>query len=294
MAKIICFLHLTLSESTVYLTFTMFHPRFSRLISFRNNKLTDLNRYHVRSVATSEKLEDTDDFPTFEEEFKANHIETNLFQKSLLTVGSAAIALFDPRADMIACLGETTGEHALKHMREQMLNTEEGAAILRERPRINSKTLNQDWLSKLPEDTIGRTYHDFMIDNKITADSRLPVQFVQDIELGYVMQRYREVHDLVHSSLRMRTSLLGEVTIKWVEGLQTGLPMCIGGAIFGAVRLKPKHRRLYINHYLPWALKTGSTAKFLQGVYFEKRWEQSVDDFCNEMNIVPFQLPKNK
>lgn len=269
----------------------MFRPHFSRLISIRNNKLFDFN-HHVKKVATNVKLEDVDDFQAFEEEFKTNHIETNCFQKAFLTFGSAAIALFDPRADMIANLGETTGEHALKHMKEKIMETEEGAAILRERPRINSKTLNQDWLSKLPENTIGRTYHEFMIDNKITADSRLPVQFVQDVELGYVMQRYREVHDLVHSTLRMRTSLLGEVTIKWVEGLQTGLPMCIGGAIFGAVRLKPKHRKLYINHYLPWALKTGSTAKFMQGVYFEKRWEQTLDDFYNEMNIVPFQLPK--
>lgn len=33
----------------------------------------------------------------------------------------------------------------------------------------------------------------------------------------------------------------GEVTVKWVEAYQTGLPMCIGGAIFGPIRLKPKY-----------------------------------------------------
>ena len=32
----------------------------------------------------------------------------------------------------------------------------------------------------------------------------------------------------------------GEVTVKWVEGIQTRLPMCIGGGLFGAIRLSPK------------------------------------------------------
>lgn len=32
----------------------------------------------------------------------------------------------------------------------------------------------------------------------------------------------------------------GEVTVKWVEAIQTKLPMCVGGAIFGPIRLKTK------------------------------------------------------
>jgi ubiquinone biosynthesis protein Coq4 len=35
----------------------------------------------------------------------------------------------------------------------------------------------------------------------------------------------------------MPTDMVGEVMVKWVEGLQTGLPMCIGGAILGPLRL---------------------------------------------------------
>lgn len=53
--------------------------------------------------------------------------------------------------------------------------------------------------------------------------------------------------------------------MKWVEGIQTRLPMCISGGIWGAGRLKPKHRQLYMKHYLPWAIHTGNNAKFLQG-----------------------------
>lgn len=75
----------------------------------------------------------------------------------------------------------------------------------------------------------------------VTPDSRMPVRFMDDPELAYVMTRYRECHDLVHTILGMPTNMLGEVSVKWVEALNTGLPMCYGGAIFGAMRLRPKY-----------------------------------------------------
>jgi len=74
----------------------------------------------------------------------------------------------------------------------------------------------------------------------VSPDDRTAVQYIDDIELAYVMQRYREVHDILHAMLLMPTTMLGEVSVKWVEGLQTRLPMCIAGAIFGASRLRSK------------------------------------------------------
>lgn len=63
---------------------------------------------------------------------------------------------------------------------------------------------------------------------------------MKDFQLSYVMQRYREVHDIFHAILLMPTTMLGEVTVKWVEALQLQLPMCINGAILGAARLRPR------------------------------------------------------
>ncbi len=37
------------------------------------------------------------------------------------------------------------------------------------------------------------------------------VRFVDDVELAYVMQRYREVHDLVHTILDMPINMLGNI-----------------------------------------------------------------------------------
>ncbi|KAL1517429.1 hypothetical protein ABEB36_001194 [Hypothenemus hampei] len=227
----------------------------------------------------------------FQVEFEKHHCSINFFQKSLLTMGSAAISLLNPhRGDMIACLGETTGHDALKYMKSCMESSKEGLKILKERPRINTNTVNLQYLSSLPQDTLGHTYYRFLDKNGVTPDSRLPVQFVDDIELAYVIQRYREVHDLIHTVLQMPTNMLGEVTVKWVEAIQFKLPMCIGGAIFGPIRLKPKHRQLYMNYYLPWAIKSGKNAEFLLNIYFEDRWEQKLSDFYREVNIHPLEI----
>ena len=71
-------------------------------------------------------------------------------------------------------------------------------------------------------------------------DERLPVQFVDDAELSYVMRRYREIHDLIHATLGMPTNMIGEVTVKVFEGIQTGLPMCVAGGLLGPIRLGQK------------------------------------------------------
>ncbi len=71
-------------------------------------------------------------------------------------------------------------------------------------------------------------------------DDRYPVQFVDEMPLAYVMQRYREVHDLFHTLLGMPTNMLGEIVVKWVEGIQLGLPLGILGGLVGPIRLGPK------------------------------------------------------
>jgi ubiquinone biosynthesis protein Coq4 len=68
----------------------------------------------------------------------------------------------------------------------------------------------------------------------------------------------------------------GEVVVKWIEGIQTGLPMCVTGGIFGATRLRPKQRAKYVTDYLPWAIQVGFTARPLLHIYFEQRWDDSI------------------
>ncbi|MPC11414.1 Ubiquinone biosynthesis protein COQ4, mitochondrial [Portunus trituberculatus] len=186
---------------------------------------------------------------------------------------------------MVAVLGETTGNKALIRLYARMSDDPEGSRILVDKPRISSSTVDLDALRELPADSLGRAYIRFLEDNKVTPDSRLPVQFVDDPELAYVMQRYREGHDLFHTILGMPTNMLGEVAVKWVEAIQTGLPMCYGGAVFGPLRFRPKQRQKYVSTYLPWAIRVGRNARLLMNIYFEERWEQSVHDVRAEFGI---------
>ncbi|XP_014476724.1 PREDICTED: UDP-sugar transporter UST74c-like [Dinoponera quadriceps] len=223
---------------------------------------------------------------TFLEDYAKHRVSLSPLQRVLLTAGSAAISLANPhRGDMIACLGEITGTNALVHCHRMLKSTAEGQRILEQKPRINTSTVDLSYLKDLPPGTVGRIYRDFLDNNNVSPDDRMTVRYVDDTELAYVMQRYREVHDIFHAVLLMPTTMLGEVSVKWVEALQMHLPMCVGAAIFGASRLRPRQRQLYLKHYLPWSVDTGRKAKFLLGVYYEERWEQSLEDLHKEMNI---------
>lgn len=213
-------------------------------------------------------------------------IETTRIQRLFLQIGSSAAAILDPhRHDMIACYGETSGADALAAVLRKMDASDEGSRILRDRPRINSTAVDLNALGRMPDDTFGYAYKKFLDDNNVTPDSRMPVKFLTDERLAYAMTRYRESHDLIHTVLGMPTNMLGEVTVKWIEALNIGLPMCYSGAVFGALRLRPKQRKLYSEHYLPWALTTGKQLKPLMNVYWEQRWQQNIHELRHELGI---------
>ncbi|CAD5112558.1 DgyrCDS1768 [Dimorphilus gyrociliatus] len=224
------------------------------------------------------------------------HIQTTKFQKFLLGMGSGILALTNPkRGDMVALMGESTGECSLKYMQSCMSNDPTGRRILADQPRINSATVDLDELAKLPEGTLGHEYIRFLNENGIHPDDRLPVEFVDDPSLAYVMTRYREIHDLVHLLCGMPTNMLGEVVVKVVEGLQTRLPMCVLGGLGGPIRLGPKHRNIYFTTHFPFAVQTGLKAKSFFNVYFEEEWETDLEELRNRLNIpkIP-QTPKLK
>ena len=77
------------------------------------------------------------------------------------------MGLYDPwRADMVAVNGEVAGAPALAYMHSRMKNSSEGRLVLKERPRITTKTVDYEALSSLPDGTLGKvnvytTLHDY-------------------------------------------------------------------------------------------------------------------------------------
>lgn len=76
---------------------------------------------------------------------------------------------------MVAALGETTACSSLSRMRDVMLNDPEGRKILKDRPRVNSITVDMDQLARYSEGTFGRAYVTWLERCGVTPDTREPV-----------------------------------------------------------------------------------------------------------------------
>ena len=78
---------------------------------------------------------------------------------------------------MVAALGETTAGPVLPRLLDHMLESAEGRRILKERPRINTNTVDMAALARLPENTFGHTYVTWLERCGVTPDTRDPVRF---------------------------------------------------------------------------------------------------------------------
>lgn len=135
---------------------------------------------------------------------------------------------------------------------------------------------------------------------QVTPDTREPVKNYRgdDEELAYVLLRYRQCHDFMHTLLNVPTSLPAELALKWFEWQQTGMPMTLAAATIGPLRLTPlwpfqdeRHAQDfdYWRQYLPWAIKAGADADFLLAVHWERYFAVDVDELRARYNIVPFK-----
>eukprot|EP00904_Undaria_pinnatifida_P000252 jgi/Undpi1/10227/HiC_scaffold_28.g12680.m1 len=245
------------------------------------------------------------------------HLPTSPLQRTAMAGWAAVSALMAPeRADMVATLGEVTGRSALERLYRTMLTDPEGREVLRARPVINGATVDLAALAALPNGTFGKGYSDFMEGNKFSPDSRSAVQFVDDPDLAYVMRRYREVHDLWHVLSGLPPTVEGELALKWFELIQTGLPVCALGAVFGPLALPSAEgrgngsgsstgakegghkyggggggrrggsREVLARTYVPWAIRAGrNTRRPLMCVWYERRWEQPLEAVRRELGF---------
>ncbi|KOC13949.1 ubiquinone biosynthesis protein [Aspergillus flavus AF70] len=214
------------------------------------------------------------------------HVPLNFVERGALAVGSAVGALLNPRrADLIAACGEATATpYFIYRLRDAMLSDPTGRQILRERPRITSETLPLPYLRSLPENSVGRTYAAWLDREGVSPDTRDNVQYIDDEECAYAMQRYRECHDFYHAVTGLPTFVEGEIALKAFEFLNTLIPMT-GLSMFAAVRLKPAERERFFALWLPWAVRSGLASKELINVYWEKILEKDVDELRGELGI---------
>lgn len=215
------------------------------------------------------------------------HIPLYNIEKMMMFVGSGIGAYFHPeRNEFIVGLGEATAiKPVLKRLQRQMLSDPIGRQILKERPRMTSTSLDLEYLKSLPSNTIGNTYIQWLEKEGVSPDTRVPVRYIDDAELAYIYQRYRECHDFYHSITGLPIIIEGEIAVKVLEFMNIGMPMSGLGALFAPFHLR-KHQmnRLYSVYY-PWAIKSGLESKPLINVYWENILEDDVNEFRERMGI---------
>ncbi|VDP15215.1 unnamed protein product [Onchocerca flexuosa] len=179
-------------------------------------------------------------------------------------------------------------EEILEKKGEEIRKGIELIDFAKDRPRITSATIDLTYLRTLPHGTLGKEYTIFLERLNTTPDDRPAVKFVDDDDLHYIMQRYRETHDFTHLLLQMKTTLLDEIAVKYFEGLQLGLPMCVLGGVFAGLRLNPKRQRAFVQQYLPWCVEQAVNSRLLIAVDWENHFEKSISELQKAYSISPF------
>ncbi|KAJ5884996.1 hypothetical protein N7495_009506 [Penicillium taxi] len=214
------------------------------------------------------------------------HVPLTTIERGVLAVGSAIGAVLNPyRGDLIATLGEATATpYFIYRLRNAMLHDPTGRRILRDRPRITSESLNLPYLRSLPENSVGRAYVKWLDREGVSPDTRTSVQYIDDPECAYVMQRYRECHDFYHAITGLPIFVEGELALKALEFLNTLIPMT-GLSLFAYVRMKPAEKERFLKLHLPWAVKNGLASKEFINVYWEEILEKDVDELRAELHL---------
>lgn len=139
----------------------------------------------------------------------------------------------------------------------------------------------------LPENTFGAAYARFMGSRNFSPDDRPPVRFMDTDELAYVAMRAREIHDFWHTLFGLPTNLIGESALKVIEFEQMYLPMCLMSVVGGTARFSERQRKLFYQHYFPWAIRAGMQCTDLMCVYYEQHFHEDLEDVRRKWGIVP-------
>lgn len=116
-------------------------------------------------------------------------------------------------------------------------------------------------------------------------DGRAAIRFIADPDLAYIMLRYRQCHDFWHTLTGLPPTVLGELALKWLEVIQTGLPVAALSATVGSLRLSAEERRILNEVYLPWAVRVGQNSEYLLNVYYEEEFEADIEELRARLRI---------
>jgi ubiquinone biosynthesis protein COQ4 len=184
---------------------------------------------------------------------------------------------------------EITGRPRYRRVLAEMAGSDAYRELMRDRPELSSSQVDYDALRALPKATLGGAYVRHLDGNGLTADSQAaPTQYVDDPDMAYLMRRFRQTHDVWHVLLGLGVTGHEEVIIHWFSWGQLRLPVSAMIMIFGTMKHLVLERRWgALRNSAIDAYRSGRDAKPLLGVYWERMWDQPLDQVQARVGLRP-------
>lgn len=217
-------------------------------------------------------------------------------QRLATFIHSSITAIRNPRrADCVAAVGEVTGSYALSCMLRGMKSNVTGRRILIDRPLVDDVAVHRaanaaTTITEGGKITFGQAYTDFIRKHSFDPNDRSSIKYLHNPELAYVMTRYRQCHDYFHVLTGLPPTVLGELGLKILELMQTGLPLAALSATSATIsgQLSLREKEVLWSIYLPWAVRVGRGTMKEHGlmcVYYEEEFDTELDELRERMGI---------
>ena len=148
------------------------------------------------------------------------HVPLHRYEKLLLFAISGWNSFFHPEDGYnIVQLGEATALPVfLENLKQTMLSDSSGRRILKEQPNITTEILHMDKLAKLPHNTFGYVYYQWLKEKTFLRTLEHLSNLSTILCMHISLRRYRQCHDFYHVITNMPIIIEGEITIKALEG----------------------------------------------------------------------------
>lgn len=186
------------------------------------------------------------------------------------------------------------GRPALKRGLRRFRTTEVGARVLHDRIDLIDTLRDRESLAALPAGTLGRTYHDFIYGESLSADGLVAASMehgvqaynFKDSDLKRFGERMRDQHDLWHTVTQYGRDPFGELCLLAFSYAQTknrGIALIVAAGAFRAVReLGPQALKAVWHAY-----RAGRHASWLPGEDWGANLHLPVDEVRRQLAIKP-------
>lgn len=213
----------------------------------------------------------------------------NLTEPYLVARAIVRVMADSERTDEIHLVEEITGRPRYRAYLADMGTQADMQELLRDRPELCDDQVDYDHLRSLPDTTLGGRYVRHLDDNGITAEYQAAAtRHVEDPVIAYLMRRFRQTHDVWHSLIDLGIEGHEEVIIHAFSWGQMRLPVSALVVLFGTLKhIVFEARWGALRHALTEAYVNGRNAAPLLSVYWERMWEDDIDEVRARFNIKP-------